>query len=129
MSRMLMVRQEPMFVAQISASHELNEVRSCQSAFQVSGPPEQKRMAPLMLRNLNRGSWMPSRMALPIWEPQRVICILTESKLLKDGFDLDVPVSRAAAEAVKCPFQQPIFILLSIWITKWGFDDSNFIGR
>ena len=59
----------------------------------------------------------------------QVVCILMESELFKDGFDLDVPVSRAAAEAVKCPFQQPIFILLSIWITNRGFDDSNFIWR
>ncbi len=43
-----------MFVAQILASHELNDVHSCWSAFQVSGPLERKRMAPLMLRNLNR---------------------------------------------------------------------------
>jgi hypothetical protein len=54
---------------------------------------------------------------------------LTESKLLKDGFDLDVPVSRAAAEAVKHPLQQPIFILLSVWITNRGFDNGNFIQR
>jgi hypothetical protein len=50
-----------------------------------------------------------------------------DSKLLKEGFDLDVPVSRAAVEAVKPPFQQPIFILLSVWITNRGFDNSNFI--
>jgi hypothetical protein len=56
-----------------------------------------------------------------------VLCILTESKLLKDGFDLDPPMSRAAAEAVKCPFKQPIFILLSVWINNRGFEDSNFI--
>ncbi len=59
----------------------------------------------------------------------RVVCILTESELFKDGVDLDVPVSRAAAEAVKHPFQQPILILLSFWITNRGFDDSNFIWR
>ncbi len=49
------------------------------------------------------------------------VCILTDSKLLKDGFDLDVPVSRAVAEAVERPFQQRI--------TNRGFDDSNFIQR
>ncbi len=59
----------------------------------------------------------------------RVACILTESKLLKDGFELDVPVSRAVVEAVKRLFQQLIFILLSVWITNKGFDDSNFIRR
>jgi hypothetical protein len=70
MLRMLMVRGEPMFVAQIPALHELNKVRSCQSAFQVSGPLERRRMVLLMLRNLNRGSLMPSQMALLILEPQ-----------------------------------------------------------
>ena len=59
----------------------------------------------------------------------RAVCVLMESELLKDGFNLDVPMSRAAEEAVKCPFQQPIFILLSVWITNRGFDDSNFIRR
>jgi hypothetical protein len=59
----------------------------------------------------------------------RVLCVSTESELFKDGFDLDIPVSRAVAEAVKCPFQQPILILLSVWITNRGFDDSNFIWR
>jgi hypothetical protein len=34
----------------------------------------------------------------------RVVCVLVESKLLKDGFDLDLPVSRDAAEAVEYPF-------------------------
>ncbi len=58
----------------------------------------------------------------------RVVCVLKESELLKDGFDLDVPMSRAAAEAVKCPFQQPIFSL-SVGITNRGFDNSNFIQR
>jgi hypothetical protein len=76
MLRVLMVRQEPMFVAQILALHELNEVHSCHSAFQVSGPPERKRMVPLMLRNLNTGSWMPSQMALPIWEPQASLYVV-----------------------------------------------------
>jgi hypothetical protein len=59
----------------------------------------------------------------------RVVCVLTESKLLKDGFDLDLPVLRATVEAIKCQFQQPIFILLSVWITNRGFDNSNFIRR
>jgi hypothetical protein len=36
------------------------------SLVQVMGPPERKMMAPLMLQNLKSGSWIPSRIALPI---------------------------------------------------------------
>jgi hypothetical protein len=47
-----------MFIAQISALHKLRAVQSWQSTIQVIGPPEQKIMAPLMLRNLKRISWI-----------------------------------------------------------------------
>jgi hypothetical protein len=68
---MFTVKREPMFVARILALHELSEVQSWQSVFQVIGLPEQNMMAPLILRNLKRGSCVPSQIALPIWEPQQ----------------------------------------------------------
>ncbi len=62
-----------MLVARILASHELREVQSCWLAFQAIGPPERMMMVPLMLRNLKRGSWMPSQMALPSCDPQHAL--------------------------------------------------------
>jgi hypothetical protein len=59
-----------MLVAQILALHELREVQSWLLAFQAIGPPERMTMPPLMLWNLKRGSWMPSQMALPSYDPQ-----------------------------------------------------------
>jgi hypothetical protein len=40
-------------------------------SFQVIGLPDLKMMAPLILQNLNSGSWIPSLMALPICQPQQ----------------------------------------------------------
>ena len=51
--------------------HELREVRSLCSVFQVIGPPDLKMMAPLILQNLNSDSWIPSLMVLPVCEPQQ----------------------------------------------------------
>ena len=55
----------PMFVAFISASHELRDVRCCRSVFQDIGPLMRRMMAPLMLRNLNSGVGVPLRTAFP----------------------------------------------------------------
>ena len=49
--RKLMVRREPIFVARMLALHKLSDVLSLRFISQVMGPPEQKMMAPLMLRN------------------------------------------------------------------------------
>ena len=51
MFRKLMVRREPIFVARMLALHKLSDVLSLGFISQVMGPPEQKMMAPLMLRN------------------------------------------------------------------------------
>lgn len=71
MLRVFTVRWEPVLVALISASHKLKDVWSCHSAFYKIGPPERMMMAPLILLNLKRGSWMASQTAFPSWEPQQ----------------------------------------------------------
>jgi hypothetical protein len=60
---------ETSLVAQISASHELSEVRFWRTTIQAIGPPCRKMMPPLMLRCLKSGRRVPSRTAEPVWEP------------------------------------------------------------
>ncbi len=69
MLQVLTVSLDPMIVAWISALQELNDVCSCQSAFQQIGRPERITIMLLILLNLNRGNWIPSQTALPKWEP------------------------------------------------------------
>ncbi len=59
------------FVAQISASQELRELRSWHSPIHPAGPPLRKMIPPFILRNLKSGRRVPLAMALPIWEPQQ----------------------------------------------------------
>ena len=69
----LTVRRAPMLVAHILALHELRAVHSWRLAFQAIGPPDRITLAPLMLQNLKRGSWMPSQTALPSCDPQHAL--------------------------------------------------------
>jgi hypothetical protein len=62
-------------------------------------------------------------------EEARVVSILAERNFLQDGFNLDIPVSRTATEAVEPPSQQPVFVLFGIWVPDRWFDDSDFIRR
>ncbi len=59
------------FVARISASQELREVRFWRSPIHPAGPPLQKMIPPFILWNLESGRRVPLATALPIWEPQQ----------------------------------------------------------
>jgi hypothetical protein len=58
-----------------------------------------------------------------------VVCVLFEAESLQNGLDLHVPMSWAAAEAVQCPLQEPIFILFCVGITNGRFDNGDFVRR
>jgi hypothetical protein len=38
-------------------------------------------------------------------------------------------VSRTATETVECPFKQPVFVLLGVWVPDQWFDNSDFVRR
>jgi hypothetical protein len=59
------------FVARLSISQDLREVRSWHSPIQPTGPPLQKMILPFILWNLKSRRRVPSATALPIWEPQQ----------------------------------------------------------
>ena len=51
-----------------------------------------------------------------------IICILMQTKLIEDRFDLWVPVTWAAFETIKCSLEEPVFVWVSIRITIGRFD-------